>query len=226
MTKRWKSRRALALPLAIGVLSWCGARLAIAPMGDAIAAKLARAVPKPPSPAPSPEPDPPPTQLGAPIPDPTDEELEAVGVVVPAPRRVASRSPTSHRATAGEEPVATNGADALPLAVAAPVDDAPKATIFVPATLVSRALERRDVGATNARAPDGSALGARLLGVTKYRTGLRDGDVVVSVGATRTPNVSAMVSAAMQSASAGAPRISGRIMRGDAVFAVVLEVPR
>ena len=66
---------------------------------------------------------------------------------------------------------------------------------------------------------------ARLAGVSKYRTGLRDGDIVVSVAGTRTPTVSAMASAAMQAASSGATRISGRVVRGDASYAVVLELP-
>ena len=116
--------------------------------------------------------------------------------------------------------------DAVVAAPTTPLGDTPKATIFVPAPVVARALERRDVGATNALAPDGSHLGARLAGVGKYHAGLRDGDVVVFVGGTRTPTVSAMISAAMQSATNGAPRISGRILRGGEAMAVVLEVPR
>jgi S1-C subfamily serine protease len=113
-----------------------------------------------------------------------------------------------------------------PAPAAPPVGDAPKATIFVPAALVARALERRDVGATNATTPDGAQLGARLVGVSKYRTGLRDGDVVVSVAGTRTPTVRAMTTAALQAAGGVAPRISGRILRGDTTMTVVLELPR
>jgi hypothetical protein len=101
----------------------------------------------------------------------------------------------------------------------------PKATIGVPAAAVTRALEKHDVGATNASAPDGSPLGARLTGVSRYRTGLRDGDVVVSVAGARTTTVDAMIGAAMAAASAGATRISGRIVRGTAVYAVVIELP-
>ncbi|GAC1522191.1 MAG: hypothetical protein NVS3B10_22610 [Polyangiales bacterium] len=107
-----------------------------------------------------------------------------------------------------------------------PVTDAPTSTIFVPASVVTRALERRDVVATNATARDGAPLGARLGGVGKYETGLRDGDVVVMVAGTRTPTVDAMVSAAMAVATSGAPRISGRILRGAATYAVVLELPK
>jgi hypothetical protein len=108
--------------------------------------------------------------------------------------------------------------------VASPAD-APKGTLVVAASAVTRALARRDVGATNALAPDGSPLGARLVGVSRYRTGLRDGDVVISVGGTRTPNVAAMVAAGMGAASGGASRITGRIVRPEGTYAVVIELP-
>jgi hypothetical protein len=226
---RWKYRSALALPLLIGALSWCALRLAVAPIGDAIASGLVRAVPSATSAAPpssAPEPDPSAFAVVAPIPDPTDEQLESVGVL---PRRVASRTPAAHRASADEgAAIPAPAADvAAALAPASPpIGDAPRATIFVPAALVARALERRDVGATNATTPDGAQLGARLVGVSKYRTGLRDGDVVVSVAGTRTPTVSAMTTAALQAAGGVAPRISGRVLRGDTTITVVLELPR
>ena len=224
--KRWKlslGSSALALPLVIGALSWCALRLAVAPVGDAIASSLARAVPPAASAAPATAPE---NECAspsiAPIPDPTDEQLEAVGVL---PQRVASRGPSALRAAPYDQ--AGNVANEEgPVAAASAPGDAPKATIFVPAAVVARALERRDVGATNALSADGSQLGARLVGVGKYRTGLRDGDVVVSVAGTRTPNVSTMTSTAMQAAASGAPRISGRVMRGETSIVVTLEVPR
>jgi len=223
--KRWKYRSALALPFLIGALSWCALRLAVAPLGDAIASGLVRAVPSATSapPAISAPESPCESPSVAPIPDPTDEQLESVGAL---PRRVASRSPAPHRANADEGPASAPAADVAPTLAAPPVGDPPKATIFVPAALVARALERRDVGATNATTPDGAQLGARLVGVSKYRTGLRDGDVVVSVAGTRTPTVSAMTTAALQAAGGVAPRISGRILRGDTTMTVVLELPR
>ena len=221
--KRWKQRSALALPLVIGALSWCALRLAVAPVGDAIASSLARAVPAArAAPVAEPERDCASPSI-APIPDPTDKQLESVGAL---PRRVASRASAPRRANADEGP-ASAAADVAPMRAAASlVGDAPKATIFVPAALVSRALERRDVGATNAITPDGAQLGARLVGVSKYGTALRDGDVVVTVAGTRTPTVSAMTTAALQAAGGVAPRISGRILRGDTTLTVVLELPR
>jgi hypothetical protein len=227
---RLNKRSALALPFLIAIgalaLSWCAVRLAVAPLGDSIARRLARAVPPaqsaaPPSSAAEAE-----SELSgsvAPIPDPTDEQLESVGAL---PRRVASRSPVARRAVLDENAAAAAAGPDTVAAPAAPIGDTPKANIFVPAAVVARALERRDVAAVNALAPDGSQLGARLAGVGKYRTGLRDGDVVVFVGGTRTPTVKAMISAAMQSATNGAPRLSGRVLRGDTTIAVVLELPK
>jgi hypothetical protein len=221
---RWKllgDRRALALalPFLFGALSL---RFAIAPLGDAIASAAARAVPEPQRPAASASPDIP-ALPPAPLPPfPPAVELGGAGGEEPAlPRRIASRAPAPRRETIDEaRDAGTEGGRA------ASVSDAPKSTIVVPAAVVTRALERRDVSATNASAPDGAPLGARLAGVGKYKTGLRDGDVVVTVGGTRTPTVNAMVNAAMAVATSGATRISGRILRGDTIIAVVLELPK
>lgn len=111
------------------------------------------------------------------------------------------------------------GADAKP-------SDAPKGTIVVPAAVVQRVIDKRDVSGTNAVAPDGSALGVRLVGVSKYKAGLRDGDIVVSVSGRKTPNVDAIVAAGILAASTGASRLSGRILRGTATYDVVLELPK
>jgi hypothetical protein len=229
MSMRWQLllTSALVLPFAIGALAL---RLAIAPVGDALAGRLAsiasgtRAPSGVANEADSAE------QASSPTTgrendgeDDGEGEREVTAAASLAmPRRVASRGPAPRRTTldeAGREA----GAD---VPVRPSLADAPKATIVVPAAIVTRAMERRDVGATNARAPDGTPLGARLIGVGKYRTGLRDGDVVVAVGGTRTPTVQAMVGAAMQAATTGATRISGRVVRGDATFAVVLELPK
>ncbi len=102
--------------------------------------------------------------------------------------------------------------------------DPPKAkgTIVVPAAVVAQAIQRRDVSATSSTKPPG----AKLVGVGKYGTGLRDGDVVVSVEGRRTPNVDALVQAGLGAANSGAPRITGKIVRGEASYVVVLELPK
>lgn len=216
---RWKSRGALALPFVIGAVVL---RLAIAPAGDAIAGALAKTAPT----ARVQPPRDPASAESAPAENDLEPEGEAALAPLPAGRlaRVAARAPSAHRASVDEARDA--GADAARAPAPPSLTDAPKATIVVPAAVVTRALERRDVAATNATAPDGSALGARLVGVGRYRAGLRDGDVVIAVGGTRTPTVAAMVSAGMAAAGNGATRISGRIMRGDGVYAVVVELPK
>ncbi len=207
---------ALFGPFALGVFAL---RLAVAPLGDAIATAAVRAAPVLTPPAPS-TPDvallPP-----APLPPPAADVDDAPALL---PRRIASRSLAPRRETVDEAKDGGTGSTDGGRAPAA--TDAPRSTIVVPAAVVTRALERRDVGATNATTADGAPLGARLAGVGKYKTGLRDGDVVVTVAGTRTPTVAAMVSAAMAAATSGATRISGRIMRGDATYAVVLELPK
>jgi hypothetical protein len=188
-------------------------RLAIAPLGDAIAVAAVRVAPEPPREV-STSPDVA-TLPAAPLPPLSGDEEPAL------PRRIASRTPVPRRETIDDARDAGAEAGRAPS-----VSDAPRSTVVVPASVVTRALERHDVGATNATAPDGAPLGARLAGVGKYKTGLRDGDVVVMVAGTRTPTVNAMVSAAMAVATSGATRISGRILRGDATYAVILELPK
>jgi hypothetical protein len=202
------------------VLGAFALRLAVAPLGDAIATAAARALPELTPPATS-------TQDVAPLPPaplpPPAADVDATPRAPLLPHRIASRSVAPRRETIDE---AKDGGASNDGGRAPSPTDAPRSTIVVPAAVVTRALERRDVGATNATTADGSPLGARLAGVGKYKTGLRDGDVVVTVAGTRTPTVEAMVSAALAVATSGATRISGRIMRGDATYAVVLDLPK
>lgn len=214
---RWKLG-ALVLPF---LFCTVGLRLGVRSMGDAIARDVAAALPKP-SHAPAP------TPLNEDT-DPSVSDAEGEEPVMALPHRIAARGPAPHRR---ETSVAAESASEL--AVGKDVDgdggrppsDAPRATFVVAAAVVAKAMARRDVGAVNAVVPDGTALGAKLVGVSKYRTGLRDGDIVVSVAGTRTPNVETMVGAAMGAASRGGDRLAGRVVRGDATFAVVLELPK
>ena len=206
--------------LALGALLFVTIRLAVAPLGDTIAGVITERVIPAPSLAPpsnrAAESEPGLAEQTAAEPGPFDvaESLPAGSL----PRRVAARAPTPRRETLEE----TKDGGAR---VASP-GDAPRGTIVVPASVVSRAVAKRDVAATNAIAPDGAPLGARLAGVSKYRAGLRDGDVVVSVAGTRTPTVEAMVAVGLQAASGGATRLSGRVVRGEATYDVVIELPK
>lgn len=193
-------------------------RLAVAPLGDAIAGRVTGWGA---SPLPARSADPAPAAAAPPIAasEPGEADSDAVvGPLAPPPRRIAARTPLPRREAIEET---RDGGARSPSS-----SDPPKATIVVPASAVARAIEKRDVGATNALAPDGSPLGARLLGVGKYRTGLRDGDVVVSVAGARTPTVEAMVAVGLRAAGGGATALSGRIQRGASTYAVVIELPR
>lgn len=222
------SRGAFALPFVTAAI---GLRLAVAPTADAIATALTTALHDTKSPAcasgetlarPSGEATPAPT---SPSDGPREDgDALVVGEVHKGrsrmgPARVASRGRTE---PGSQLPSANEIASAR---ILPSPGEAPAATFVVPASAVVRALEKRDVGASNAIGRDGTSFGARLAGVSRYHTGLREGDVVVSVAGTRTPTVAAMVSAAMAAAGGGATRLTGRIARGDAIYAVVLELP-
>ena len=185
---------ALALPFVLGAF---GARAAVVPLGDTLARVLVSIAPEPPKPAP-PDPDP------EAEPEPEALPIEAKEHVAPA-KRVAKAEAAPARETGTEE-----------------LADGPKGTIVIPASAVTRALEKKDIRATNAKSPEG----VRLHGVGRYGVGLRDGDVVIKVQGTRTKSVEAMVQAAMGAASAGATRLTGTIRRGEATYDVVLEIPR
>jgi len=202
---RWRSTRqiaALALPFLFGAL---GLRLAIAPIGDAIAGGVVRATPQR-------------ARTVAPGLMSGDAPRARDSQGSPEPRKAGIAGQSQPSLLPVSELPCDRCTDAEPGVV--------QGTIVVPASAVTRAMKRRDVSASNALAPDGSPLGARLVGVSKYGTGLRDGDVVVSVAGTRTPTVAAMVSAAMGAAGGGGSRLSGRIVRGTVAFSVVIELPQ
>ena len=204
-------RGALVVPFIVGPLL---VRLAIGPVSDALAAAMMAVAPDAPPPVVLPAAD---ATDDAP---PRDGHGENIGGE--ARRRMARRSavPRAHASTSPAD-----AADAGPLPSAPAVDAAPKGTIVVHASAVAKAIERKDVGARNAKGPDGKPLGARIHGVSRYHTGLQDGDVVIWVGGVRTETTDAMVDAATKSLSAGATKLTGRILRGDDVWNVVLELP-
>jgi hypothetical protein len=102
----------------------------------------------------------------------------------------------------------------------------PKGTIVVPASVVARAIDKKDVSATNAVGPDGKPAGAKLVGVGKYKTGLKDGDIVIAVGGSPTPTVDTMVGVAIGAYASGADKLTGTIRRGEDTWSVVLEIPK
>ena len=99
-------------------------------------------------------------------------------------------------------------------------------TITVPASVVAKIIEKRDVSAVNATSADGAPLGAKLIGVGKYKSGLRDGDIITMVSGTRTTTVDAVVGAGMRVVMSGGTQMTGKILRGTSTYAVVLELPK
>lgn len=208
-------RGALVVPFIVGPFL---VRLAIGPVSTALAAAMMAVSPDAPPP------------VGRPVaPDESEgpsSPREAIGEDIGGEgrRRVARRSTAPHEHAPAAHADAPSG-DAGQAPSAPRVDAAPKGTIVVTASAVAKAIEKKDVGARNAKGPDGRPLGARIHGVGRYHTGLQDGDVVVFVGGVRTETTDAMVDAATKALAAGATKLTGRILRGDDVWDVVLELP-
>ena len=204
-------RGALVVPFIVGPFL---VRLAIGPVSDALAGAMNVVAPD----------APPPVVSSAPADEPSEPPRDGHGENIGGEgrRRVARRS-QAPRAPASTSRAGATDAGHAPSAPA--VDAAPKGTIVVAASAVAKAIEKKDVGARNAKGPDGKPLGARIHGVSRYHTGLQDGDVVVSVGGVRTETTDAMVEAATKSLAAGATKLTGRILRGEDVWNVVLELP-
>jgi len=211
---RYIRRGALVVPFVVGPFV---VRLAIGPVSDAVAGAIMSVAPDPSGPVVERE-APDEAETPSPPRDGHGENGEGEG------RRRTARRSTGARAHAPAAPSDTARADAGQ-APSSPVDAAPKGTIVVPASAVANAIEKKDVGARTVRGPEGKPLGARIHGVSRHHTGLQDGDIVISVGGVRTVTTDAMVDAATKALGAGATKLSGRVLRGDDVWDVVLELP-
>lgn len=102
----------------------------------------------------------------------------------------------------------------------------PRGGILVRAPLVAQA-------ARSGARPSGSyvpAMGLRpagllLAGVSGFGSGLRDGDVLTSVGGVPATSVGAVISAVTGALAKHAPVITGEVWRGDTRLAVAVEIP-
>ncbi|MBS2019923.1 MAG: hypothetical protein JST00_44075 [Deltaproteobacteria bacterium] len=201
------------MPFVVGPLL---ARLIVPPLGESIA-KAALAISPSAAPSTSAAPD-------------QDDDLRGDDPA-PAPkerhrsRQASSRNHAAAKASsdAGATSDAGEPKSAAPKGIN--VDAPSKGTITVPASTIAKAIEKKDVGATNVNDPDGKPLGARMHGVGKYKAGLRDGDVIVYVAGSRTENTQQMVDAATRALAAGATSLSGKILRDGDIYDVVLELP-
>lgn len=216
--RRYLRRGALVIPFIVGPFV---VRLAIGPVSDALAGAMIAVAPEEPG-APSPS-------------DPSVRDDDGDDEARPAARDghrddirgKGRRRGEGRRGAPVDAHPERDAADAgkAPSAPSSPSIGAPKGTIVVPASIVTKAIEAKDVGARDARGADGKPLGARIHGVTRYHTGLLDGDIIIAVGGVRTETTAAMVDAATKSLGAGATKLNGQILRGENVWNVLLELP-
>ena len=214
--RRYLRRGALVVPFVAGPFF---VRLALGPISSALAAAMLAVAPNAPPP---PVVRPAVSDEGDGVTSPREALGEDLGDE--GHRRTARRSSAS-RAHAPAARHDAPAADAGPAVSAPPSDAASRGTIVVAASAVAKALEKKDIGARNVKGADGEPLGARIHGVSRYHTGLQDGDVVISVAGVRTETTDAMVEAATNALASGATKLTGRILRGAEAWDVVLELP-
>jgi hypothetical protein len=173
------------------------ARFLVAPIGDAAAARIH--VPQAPAAAPV---------------DDEDDDDSAVTAGAPVAKAAQRRAGPIGSAKKPRPPITADAA--------AP----PAATIVVPATVVQKALDEKKAGASDAVDADGKPYGARIHGVSRYETGLQNGDVIIEVGGTRVTSTKEVMEAGMKLLASGATRLTGKIARGASTYTVVLELPK
>lgn len=192
-------RRAVVGLVAPFVILPLAARLMVGPIGDAIAVAVAKAAP-------------------------AEAHVEDEGEEVPlfverrgssesaigAPRRVA-------RWTAPAGSAKRPSPDAGPAAHGG--------TIVVSASVIAKAIEDKKASARDVVDADGKPFGAKLRGVGRYHAGLQDGDIVIEVGGVRVHSTSEMTEQGLKQA-AGGTKLTGKILRGETTYDVVLELPQ
>jgi hypothetical protein len=193
-----RKRRALIGLVAPFVLFPLVARLAVGPIGDALASAIGKMTPPPPA-----------ASAGAN--DPIDDG-EEIPIFVEPPRRVARRTPIA--ASSAKRPAPDPDAGAAPKS----------GTIVVSAATVTKALEDKKARARDVLDRDGKPFGARIFGVSQYHAGLQDGDIVIEVGGVRVHSTSEMTQEGLK--QAGGTKITGKILRGEKTYDVVLELPQ
>jgi hypothetical protein len=208
-------RCALLFPFIIGPFA---VRLAIGPVSHALASAAMTIAPTPPSAS---------AALPLPLVDESDDEEKHAAR--PFPRAQMRSEGHSHSLSSSPPPIPTsNDAGVTDAGMKSPaVAFGPShGTIHVPASVIAKAIEKKDVSASNAVGPDGRPLGAKIHGASKYGAGLRDGDIITFVAGTRTETTQVMVDVATRALASGATSLSGKILRGDETWDVVLDLPR
>lgn len=181
------------------------ARLAIGPIGDAMASAFGKMAPAPSAfvAAADAEPDDDFDERPAPAERRSGGEL--------GPRRVARWVPPVSSARAdGGAPVPKKGG-----------------TIVVPASVIERAIrEKHKPSARDVVDADGKPFGVKIHGVSRFKAGVQDGDIVLEVAGTRVHSTAELTQAGMQAMAGGATQIAGKILRSDTTFDVVVELPK
>ena len=182
------------------------ARLAIGPIADAMASAFGKMAPAPSSFV----------AAADPTADPEDDVEE---LAPPVERRSGSGELGPRRVARWVPPVSSARTDG----------GAAKSggTIVVPASVIEKAIQdKKKPSARDVVDADGKPFGAKLHGVSRYKVGLQDGDIIIEVAGTRVHSMSEIIQAGTQAVAAGTSRIAGKIVRGDATYDVVLEIPK
>lgn len=189
-------RRVIAL-VAPFILLPLGLRLAVGPVGDALASAIANAAPAP---------------VVAEAAEPEDEGLLFVEHRGPAskeaPRRVARWAPPPASSAKRDGGAPLKGG-----------------TIVVGATTIAKALEDKKVRTRDVVDPDGKPFGVKIRGVSQYKTGLQDGDIIIEVGGVRVHSTTELTQEGLKQAGS-ATKLTGKILRGETTYDVVLELPQ
>jgi len=119
-------------------------------------------------------------------------------------------APAAHAADAGAPPAAATT----------------KGTIVVPSSLITKAITQKDITGVQAVGADGKPIGVKMQGVSKYKTGLKDGDVIVEVSGQKVTTMESLIAVALGAVTNGAKKLSGKIVRGGTeTWSVILELP-
>jgi hypothetical protein len=106
-------------------------------------------------------------------------------------------------------------------------DDGGTIALFVPASVVQRALDDQGshIRGRTARNVEGKPIGVRLTGIDAARVGLHDGDLIVAIDGTPTPDDDIATDAALSAVAKGRSRIQATLLRGSRRIDLTVELP-
>ena len=106
-------------------------------------------------------------------------------------------------------------------------DDGGTIALFVPASVVQRTLDDQGshIRGRTARNVEGEPIGVRLTGIDAARVGLHDGDLIVAIDGTPTPDDDVATDAALSAVAKGRSRIQATLLRGARKIDLTVELP-